>query len=50
MTRCLYSPGVGRLGAAGEKFRIPAYVDGLSIEPSGWEKVAAIKIPFLPGW
>jgi len=41
MTRCLYSPGVGRLGAAGEMFRIPAYLDHLSIEPCMWKKVGA---------
>jgi len=41
MIRCLYSPGVRRLGAAGEMFRIPAYLDHLSIEPCMWKKVGA---------
>jgi len=39
MTSCLYSPGVGRLGAAGEMFRIPAFLDHLSIEPCKRQKV-----------
>jgi hypothetical protein len=30
---------VGRLGTAGETFRIPAFLDGLSIEPGLWKKV-----------
>src|SRR5260370_35434997 len=47
MARCLYSPGVGRLGAAGEMFRIPAYLDHLSIEPCMWKKVGAGK---AEGW
>src|SRR5258708_33220076 len=41
MTRCLYSPEVGRLGTAGETFRIPAFLDDLSIEPRDSKKVGA---------
>jgi len=41
MTCCLYSPGVGKLGAAGEVFRIPAFLNDLSIEPGKGGKVGA---------
>ena len=39
MTRCLDSPRVKRLGTAGETFRIPAFLDGLSIEPRDSKKL-----------